>query len=183
MKTKLTLLSIAVLSVFTFSSCDKMHEKRFSTTLQFDFVVDQQSGDAPYIVDLSGLVDVLEKNTDLASHKDDIKKFELVQIRYKIFEFYNDPSTTFNGYIGFSNKSMNEPSVSIALNDISLQAGMDSPNLVKLNFSSTDVDKIVQYFTDTKGLKLYLDGNLSQIPTKFTLQVSVDVDAIADVKK
>ncbi|MFZ4785138.1 MAG: hypothetical protein ACOYLH_06630 [Flavobacteriales bacterium] len=173
-----------VATVFLFSGCDKMKEKRFSTTAYYTFDVSATTdNNGSATIDLSGLIDILTENADLAKYADNIKRYELVAIKYKVFEYYNDPATTMNGSLGFGNRNSTAAGTEFGLNDISLQASMDNTEHVKLDFENAAVEKIQQYFLDTNGLKIYLNGLVSQTPVNFKLSVQCDIDAIAEVKK
>jgi hypothetical protein len=171
-----------VLGAFLFSGCDKFNDERFSTTIIKDFEVN--------ITDNGGAIDISLDSTltamindELEAVKDDIEKYELVQIKYKIWEYIGDPAATFVGSLGIGNINSTMPGVSYEFNDISLKSGNDDPNSVLMSFNSSEIDKIEQYFLDTNGLKIFLEGNVSHVPVSFILQVVVDVDAIANVKK
>jgi hypothetical protein len=174
---------MAAASLLFLNSCEKYTEKTFSTTLSFDFDVEQLEDVGAYTVDLSGLADVLASNEDLRKNQDKIKDFKLIRVRYKVYEYYNDPATAFSGFIGFGNKSAASPGVSYSLENVSLQASMDNAEPQTMNFTSNDIERIEDYLLNTKGLTLYMDGTLSQTPAKFKLNLQVDVDAIADVLK
>lgn len=165
-----------------FSSCDKMSEHRFSTTLTQVFDVQMNESSLPYSIDLTKLTDVLQANADLASHSEDIKSFEVVKVYYKVWEYYDDPAATFNGYIGLGDKSSTNPGTTLNFTDFLLQSSMDNAETTKLILTTTDVAAINKYLLDTKGLTLYVKGQFSATPARFKLQVSVDVDAVAEFK-
>jgi hypothetical protein len=168
--------------LFSFYGCDKLKEKTYSTTMLFTFPVSVDAGTGEATIDLQGLVDVLATNADLNKVKDGIKEFKKLEVSWKIWEYYDDPANVFNGYIGFSNKLMETPGVQIALNDVSLQSSMDNPQSLKLSFASVDANKIYQYLLDSKALKLYLHGSLSQRPATFKVGLSISVDCTAESK-
>ena len=174
----------AVIGTVLFSSCDQFNEKRFSTTIPYTFDVSattDNNGEAT--IDLNGLIDALDLNAQLKEVQDNIQRYELVAIKYKVFEYYDSPATTFNGSIGFGNKNMTEAGTTFLLNDVSLQSSMDASEPVKIDFVSAEIANIQQYFLDTNGMKLFFKGLVSQTPVHFKLYVQVDVDAIAEVKK
>lgn len=163
------------------TGCEKFNEKRFSTTIPFDFEIDIAE-DGELTVDMNGEITALI-NEELEKVKDEIKNYELVSITYKIWEFYGASPNTFNGSLGFGNANSLEAGVIYAYNDIDLQSGNDNPNQVNMNLNSQDVSRIQQYFMDTNGLRLYLTGGVTSKPVHFKLQVIVNIDAIAEVKK
>ena len=180
MKQISVVMLFAVATIFL-TGCDKLKEKRFSTTIPYALEVDiTETGDMS--VDISGEITSLI-NEELNKVKDEIKNYELVSITYKICEFYGVTPNTFNGSIGFGNANSSEAGVLYAYNDIDLQAGNDNPNQVNMNLNSQDISRIQQYFMDTNGLKLYLKGDVANKPVHFKLQIIVNVDAIAEVKK
>jgi len=65
---------------------------------------------------------------------------------------------------------------------VSLQAINDDPEYRTLEKTEQDIDKIEQYFLDTNGLTLFLDGAVTHQPMFFKLDVWVDVKALAEVK-
>lgn len=179
---KPTLWFAAIISsLIILSGCEKFKEKRFSTTIPYDIEIDLAEGESTTI-DVTGQLTSMI-NSELEKVKDEIKSYELVSIEYKIFEFWGASPNAFTGNIGFGNANSTGPGANYAFNDIDLQAGNDNPNRVKMNLNSQDIAKIQQYFLDTNGLKLYLTGNASQTPVHFIMQVVVNVDAIAEVKK
>ncbi len=174
----------ATISTVLFTSCDKFDEKRFSTTIPYTFEVSattDNNGEAT--IDLNGLIDALELNANLKEVQDKIQRYELVAIKYKVFEYYDSPATTLNGSIGFGNKNMTEAGTTFLLNDISLQSSMDAVEPVKIDFVNAEIANIQQYFLDTNGMKLFLKGLVSKTSVHFKFYLQVDVDAIAEVKK
>lgn len=178
-----TILLALVAVAFLFQGCEGWTEKKFSTTLNYEFVIDQPQGTGPYVVDLNGLVDVLQTNAELEKAKEKIKSFKIIQVRYKVWEYYNDPANTFTGFLGFGSKSMTSPEVQYGLTDFILQESMNSESPALLNFNTADADRLADYFLNTNGLTLFLDGSLTTAPAQFKLQISMDVDAVADVEK
>jgi hypothetical protein len=183
MKSLLSLiLGVAMLTLF--SGCEKFQDKKFSTTIEVRFPVQAQSdNNGSFVVDLSNLADVIATNEDLAKVKENIKRYELVGIKYKIFEYWDSPNTTFNGSIGFGNKEMAEPGTEFLLPSLNLQESMTQTQLSKMEFSSAEIAKIQQYFTDSNALKIFFKGTLSETPANFNLYLQVDIDAIAEVEK
>lgn len=176
------LISLAFLTLF--SGCEKFEDKKFSTTIEVRFPVQAQSdNNGSFVVDLSNLADVMATNADLAKVKDNIKRYELVGIKYKIFEYWDSPNTTFNGSIGFGNKDMTQPGTELLLPSFNLQESMLQTELSKMEFSSAEVAKIQQYFTDSNALKVFFKGTLSETPANFNLYLQIDIDAIAEVEK
>ena len=176
------LIGLAFLTLF--SGCEKFEDKKFSTTIEVRFPVQAQSdNNGSFVVDLSNLADVMATNADLAKVKDNIKRYELVGIKYKIFEYWDSPNTTFNGSIGFGNKDMTQPGTELLLPSFNLQESMLQTELSKMEFSSAEVAKIQQYFTDSNALKVFFKGTLSETPANFNLYLQIDIDAIAEVEK
>lgn len=176
------LSSLFVLAAIVLASgCGKLKEKRFSTTIHHAFEVDIQQ-DGELTIDLNNTITSLI-NEELEKVKDKIKRYELVNIRYKIWEFYGEEPNLFDGSIGIGNMNSNTPGVTINLTDVDLRAGNDNPNLVIINLNSLDKSRVEQYFMDTNGLRLFLNGSVDQKPVRFKIQVTVDIDAIAEVKK
>lgn len=134
-------------------------------------------------IDLNQLADVLATNANLSEVKEKIKRYELVGIKYKVFEYWNAPTATFNGTIGFGNKNMTTPGLGYSLSNLSLQESMNATELTKIDFQNNDLEKIQQYFIDTNALKIFLQGEISETPSKFVLYLQVDVDAVAEVEK
>lgn len=163
------------------SSCDKLKEKRFSTTIPYDFVVEIPTDGSTAILIDSDITSMI--NTELEKVKDKIKRYELVSIQYKIWEFYGASPNTFTGKVGFGNANATTPGVLYEFNGIDLQANSDNPNLIKMNLNSQDIASVQQYFLDTNGLKMFFEGDVDQAPCHFIMQITVNIDAIAEVKK
>lgn len=180
MKTARILFLFAAVAL-SLSSCEKFKEKRFSTTIPYDFVVEIPA-DGSTVVDLSGDVTSMI-NAELEKVKDKIKRYELVSITYKIWEFYGATPNTFTGKVGFGNANATEPGLLYEYNGIDLQVNSDNPDQVKMNLNSQDIANIQQYFMDTNGLKMFFSGDVDQAPCHFIMQIVVNVDAIAEVKK
>ena len=177
-------LVLGVAFLFLFSGCEKFKDQKFSTTIEVRFPVEAQSeNNGSFVVDLSNLADVIATNAELAKVKDNIKRYELVAIKYKIFEYWNSPNTTFNGSIGFGNKEMTTPGTEFLLPSLNLQESMTQTELSKIEFTSAEVAKIQQYFTDSDALKIFFKGTHSETPANFNLYIQVDIDAIAEVEK
>ncbi|MFN0031196.1 MAG: hypothetical protein ACKVOR_03450 [Flavobacteriales bacterium] len=179
MKTLRTILALVVLMPLL-SGCDKFKEERFSTTIPITFEIDKLDTD-PLVVDLDGTITALI-NDELNKYKEEIKRYELVSVTYKVWEYYGTAGVVFDGSIGFGNVNMSAPGVSAQFNDIDLQTSFDNPNQTQFPFNSQDVDKIEQYFLDTNGMRLWLDGDVSDVPVHFVLAITVNVDAIAEVE-
>ncbi|MCC6601545.1 MAG: hypothetical protein IT223_12880 [Crocinitomicaceae bacterium] len=170
--------------ILIFSGCEKYGDKRFSTTLELSFLIDLTDTD-PTVFNLDSTVTSLT-NAELKKFKENIKYYELKSIKYKVYEFWTDQEgedVQFNGEVGFGNLNSTSPGVLHTFSDISLKSGNDNPAKVQIPFNSQDIKKIEQYFLDTNGLKLYVDGNTSSTPVHFYLQFQVNIDAIANVKK
>ena len=177
-------LATSIFVLLFLSGCDKFEEKKFSTTIEVRIPVDVTSeNNGAVVIDMNQLADVLAMNSNLAQVQDKIKRYELVGIKYKVFEYWNSPTSTFSGALGFANKNMENPGLDYALTNLSLQQSMDATELTRIDFSNNDLEKIQQYFIDTNALKIFLRGEISETPSKFTLYLQVDVDAIAEVEK
>lgn len=191
MKRTTLLFALSVISIFFFTGCDKLKDQKFSTTIEVRFpVVASSENPGEMIIDLSQLADVLEKNPDLAEHKDKIKSYSLVGIKYKVFEYWNspestlnNPATTFTGSIGFGSKDMTAPGVEYQIQNLNLQESMNQTDLSVMTMDNSVISQIQQYFLDTDALKLFLKGNISQNPVDFKVYMQIDVDAIAEIKK
>jgi hypothetical protein len=178
---QLSIFAIAFLLLSTFSSCDKFSDKRFSTTIPIVFEIDKAEG-AELVVDIEDEITSMI-NDELNAVKENIKSYELVSIKYKIWEYWGVEETTFNGSLGIGNKHSTSPGVTYAFNDVSVKAGSEDPAQVTMNFNSQSIDKIQQYFLDTDGLRLFLSGSTSHAPIHFKIAVEVNIDAIAEEKK
>jgi hypothetical protein len=174
------LLGLLICSFFT--SCEKITQQRFGTTFSYDFVVDMQNAEQPFTIDLTEVLDVLQKNEELAQHADHIKSFELVQVKYKIFEYYDSPTNIFTGFVGMGASDANTADVRKDITNLSLQASMDASEHERITFSADEVKKINDYFMQTKSLKIFLNGATTESPARFKLNVQVDVDAVAEFK-
>lgn len=184
MKRVTLLLSLSVAFIFLLNGCDKFTEKTFSTTIEVRFPVTASSETSGEMeIDLTELADILAANPDLAEHKDKIKSYKLVGIRYKVFEYWNSPTTTFNGSIGFGNKEMTAPGPQYGLQNISLQASMDQADLSVMNLDQNAISQIQQFISDSDALKIFLKGTVSENPVDFKLYMQLDIDAVAEVKK
>ncbi len=183
MKSLLSLI-LGVTFLLLFTGCEKFKDQKFSTTIEVRFPVQAQAdNNGSFVVDLSDIADVLANNQDLAKVKDNIKRYELVGIKYKIFEYWNGPNTTFNGSIGFGSKEMATAGTEFLIPSLNLQESMTQTELSKIEFSSAETAKIQQYFTDSDALKIFFKGTLSETPANFNLYMQIDIDAIAEVEK
>lgn len=180
----LSSLLLGLVFLTLFSGCEKFEDKKFSTTIEVRFPVQAQSDDnGSFILDLSNIADVMATNEDLAKVKENIKRYELVGIKYKIFEYWDSPATTFTGSIGFGNKDMTVPGTELLLTSFNLQESMAQTQLSTMEFSSAEIAKIQQYFTDSNALKVFFKGTLSETPANFNLYLQIDIDAVAEVEK
>jgi uncharacterized protein YcfL len=183
MKLKL-MLSMAVIAALSLSSCEKFSDKKFSTTIPVIIEVNAPEATSEGIaIDLTNIADVLATNADLAEVQGKIKSYELVQIKYKVYEYYNAPETNFSGTLGFGNKNAETAMTTHALTDFNLKTSMDATDKSVISFTTDDAAKIAQYFKETNALKVFLNGNLSQGPAVFKMYLEVDIDAIAEVEK
>jgi hypothetical protein len=78
---------------------------------------------------------------------------------------------------------MTQPGTEFLLPSFNLQESMVQTELSKMEFSSADIAKIQQYFTDSNELKVFFKGTLSETPSNFNLYLQIDIDAIAEVEK
>ncbi len=180
MKTlRIALLAIVVLPFM--SSCGKFSDKRFSTTIPLVFEISKADSNTT-VLDMEQTLTALI-NANLNEVKDKIKSYELKSITYKIWEYYgsNNPVNLI-GSVGFGNVNMSNPGVTYEFNDISLEAGNSNADQVPVSLNSQDIERIQQYFLDTDGLRLWIDGNVSEVPVHFKIAFTVSVDAIAEVK-
>ncbi|MEZ4799281.1 MAG: hypothetical protein R2809_05760 [Flavobacteriales bacterium] len=181
---KLLLAFSAFTMAFAFTSCDKVSDKRFSTTIPIRIEVDAQTLNENGVeIDLSKIADVLAENADLDQVKDKIKSYELVQIKYKVYEYWNGPNTIFNGFIGFGDKNSTEAGVTKNLENFNLKESMDATEQSVMSFTSAENETIQKYFKDTNALKIFYKGDLNEVPATFKLYVQVDIDAIAEIEK
>jgi hypothetical protein len=65
---------------------------------------------------------------------------------------------------------------------LSLQSSNDDPEYRVFEKTQQDIDKIEQYFLDTDGLTLFLDGTVTHQPMTFKLDIWVDVKALAEIE-
>jgi len=174
-------LLIVLAALMVTSGCDKLKEKTFHTQIHHAFEIDIQQ-DGELTIDLSETVTALI-NEELEKAKDGIKEYKLSKIQYKIWEFWGAEPNLFDGTLGFGNLNSTTPGVSISLTDVDLRAGDSNPDRVTLNLNNVDISRVEQYFKDTNGLRLYLQGSVDQKPVHFKLQVTVEIDAVAEVEK
>jgi hypothetical protein len=163
------------------TSCEKFSEKTFAASFNTTFEVNITDEAGATVIDLERLLSAT-KNDDIEKYRDDIKSYELVNIRYKIWEYSGDPAATMTGTLGVGNALSATPGVSFSLNDISLQAINDDPEYRQIEKTQQDIDKIQQYLLDTDGLRFYLDGSVTHQPMSFKLDIWVDIKALAEVK-
>jgi hypothetical protein len=175
-------LGLAALVVVTlFSSCDKFNEKTFSGSFHKEFEVSVSEEDGAMTIDLDRILSALE-NPDIEKYKENIKSYELVNIRYKVWEYSGDPGATFTGNLGVGNALTNVPGVLLAMDGVSLKSSNDDPEYRSFEKTEQDMDKIEQYFLDTDGLTLFLDGVVTHQPMTFKLDIWVDVKALAEIE-
>jgi hypothetical protein len=174
-------LFLASCIIFFSTGCDKLKEKRYSTTIPYEFVVEITSDDTT-VIDMTGELTSMI-NTELEKVKDKIKRYELVSMEYKIWEFYGEQPNTFTGTMGFGNANANSAGVIHQFSGIDLKSGNDNPDRVEMNLNSQDIERLQQYFLDTNGLRMFFAGNVDQKPVHFKMQVVVNIDAIAESKK
>lgn len=174
-------LLLLLLTVLLFTSCDKMKEKRFSTTIPFDFEI-EITEDSSAVIDLDGEITAFI-NAELAGVQEQIKSYELVGIKYRIWEFYGNTPNKFNGSLGFAKRGESVAGVNYNFTDLDLETAFGQITHTAMNFTSDDIAKIQQYFVDSNGMSLFLSGEVESKPVHFVLQVVVDVDAIAEVEK
>ena len=174
-------LGIFTLAILVFSSCSKFKEKRFSTTIPYEFEVEITDSDTTFINLEGSLTSMVNK--ELEKVKDKIKRYELVSVTYKIWEFYGATPNTFTGTIGFGNANAIEAGVKHSITGIDLEINANDPDQVKLNLNSQDISSIQQYFMDTNGLRMFFTGDVDQKPVHFVIELVVNIDAIAEVKK
>jgi hypothetical protein len=177
----ISISSLAIALLFLFSGCDKLKDKRFSTTIPIVFEIDKPEG-GELVVDLDDDITAMI-NEELNQVKEQIKSYELVSVEYKIWEFWGVEETTFNGMLGIGNVNSTTPGVEYSFNDVSIKAGSEDPAQVTMNFNSQSIDKIQQYFMDTDGLRIFLNGSTSHAPIHFKLAIEINIDAIAEVEK
>jgi hypothetical protein len=178
---KFNLILSGLLCMALFTGCDKLKEKRFSTTIPLVFEIDKAEGGS-LEVDLEDEITSLI-NDQLNEVKESIKSYEVVSIKYKIWEFWGVEETTFNGRLGIGNKSATAPGVEYAFTDLQIKNGSENPAQVTMNFGSQDLDRIQNYFLNSNGVRIFLDGSTSHAPIHFKLAVEVNIDAIAEVNK
>ncbi len=168
-----------VASLLLFSSCDKLKEKKFSATIPLTFDISKDAS-AGLNFDLDSLVSALS-NSDLNEHKDKIKDYDIESIKYKVWEFNGTDAAVVNASLGLGNTNMTSPGVSVNFNDLSLKAANDNPNKTALSFNSTELDRLKQYFIDTDGLRVWLEGSVSEVPVHFKLELEINVNALVEL--
>lgn len=180
---RLSLFFVVCSAALFFASCTKEQEKLFSTTIPVRIEVDaQEMANDGVEIDLSKIADVLAENENLNAVKDKIKSYELVQIKYKVYEYWNSPTNVFDGFIGFGDGNMTEAGVSKALSNFNIQESMDATEQSVFSFTADENALIQKYFKDTNSLKIFFKGDLSEVPATFKLYIQVDINAIAETK-
>lgn len=173
-------LTLLLFVPILFTSCDKLSERRFSTTLIKNFEVDL-TDDNDHTFSEEAILTSLD-NEDLALVQEAILRYEIVAVKYKIWEFAGTETATIEGELKITSPDDPTNAAILGLEETNLSELNSEENHREWDLSSADQDKIKSIFLEHNEVSVSGVGNVSEVPAHFVLQIVMDVDAIAEVE-
>lgn len=90
---------------------------------------------------------------------------------------------TLDGLLKFAKVNDDNDFVSYVIPEILLSATSNDDARNTIEFSAEDNQKIVGYLLDGNSIKVLANGNVSEQPASFVLQVVADVTATAEIEE
>ena len=178
MKKTLTFLGLAV-AMIIFTGCEKITEQSFNVQIAKDFNINMEEGSTSF-----NLEEVFSSLSDeeLDQVKESIINYRINSISYKIWEFGGSETATLDGMLKFAKVNNDNDFVAYEIPEILLSATSNDDARNTIEFSAEDNEKIVGYLLDGNSMKVLANGNVSEQPASFVLQVVADVTATAEIE-
>lgn len=179
MKKTLTFLGLAV-AMIIFTGCEKITEQSFNVQIAKDFDINLEEGTASF-----NLEEVFSSLSDeeLEQVKESIINYRINSISYKIWEFGGSETATLDGLLKFSKVDNENDFVAYEIPEILLSSTSNEDAKNTIEFTPEDNEKIVSYLLDGNSIKVLANGNVSDQPASFVLQVVADVTATAEIEE
>lgn len=179
MKKTLSFLGLAV-ALMLFTGCEKITEQSFNLQLTKDFNVNMEEGQTAFTFEeiLSSL-----SNEELEQVKESIINYRLNSISYKVWEYGGAEAATLDGMLKFTKVSNENDFVSYEIPELLLSATSNDDARNTIEFTPEENEKIVGYLLDGNAIKILANGNVSEQPANFVLQVVADITATAEIEE
>lgn len=175
MKTKITILFLALVTVFSCDELDKLTE--FDVTEDFDTSVnvsiDDNNGGMEASVNQSSTINIAD-NQDVKDNLDLIESVTINELTYQIANFDGPEGAT------ITEASINFADVSISVADINLGEA-DANNTVFTISDSGKIGNIANILKNNNELTVTVTGTISSTPASFDVVVNLDATIKIDV--
>lgn len=166
--------------MMSFSGCDLLEDAKsidFDVTLQDDFLVNASEEDGTaYTQEL--ILDATA-DPDIRDNLSKIENYSINKIEYSISGYSGSPENLFSGSIQFSNLTSGSGQFSASLNNINLSAASNAGSQT-LPLSDNDLRELESILKNANGLKVFLNGNFTEVPVSFSLNIKLSVKVEAD---
>ncbi len=176
---KLLKLSPLVLLVFFFSGCDLFED---AADVNFNRVltasINVNAGPDDQSVSDMVLIDA-ETDSEVQQYTDKIKEFKVNSITYSLSNYEGPSPCQFtNGTMRFSQSPTNPGNLvaSVSSLDLSTASGQE----IDLGAAENITNEIESFLKDGRKVYVYVEGNLSDTPASFTVQISFDITVTAN---
>jgi hypothetical protein len=170
----LSFLPVTLL-LFVLQSCNKIDDLNtidLNSDLQKSYTADITAND-PLTVNETFSVDA-GSDDKIKKYLDHIQNYKVNKITYKIQDYSGASGITLTGNLNFG-------SVSIAVEDLDLQAASTAGTEYELTLSQADLDAIAADMKDGNSISGSLEGSVSGKPVTFTVVVTISVTVTAEV--
>lgn len=175
MKTKISILLLALVTVLSCDELDKLTE--FDVTEDFrtsvSIVLEDNNGGMASSLNESSTIDIAS-NQDIKDNLDLIESITINALTYEISNFTGASGTT------ITQASINFADQSIAVDDINLSEA-DSNNTLFTISDSDKIGNIATYLKTNNVLTVTVSGTVSNTPASFDVIVDLDATVKIDV--
>lgn len=175
MKTKISILLLALVTVLSCDELDKLTE--FDVTEDFrtsvSIVLEDNNGGMASSLNESSTIDIAS-NQDIKDNLDLIESITINTLTYEISNFTGASGTT------ITQASINFADQSIAVDDINLSEA-DSNNTLFTISDSDKIGNIATYLKTNNVLTVTVSGTVSNTPASFDVIVDLDATVKIDV--
>ena len=120
---------------------------------------------------------VLDASSDpeVQKYLSNIKSYEITELLFGIenYESSTGAEIYFNGSIGFSKTSQNQPSSTCSVSNVPITHWSGYPQDFSFDTCDDIMNEISKVFTDENAVKIYLTGTFTNAPLSFDLKVTV----------
>lgn len=172
------LLALLTITLFSCDKVDEVTETDFNVSLIKTLpIVGSSTNEMTSTIVLDATAD-----PEILKHADKIKNYEITELLFAIENYQADSEDEiyFDGSIGFSKTSENQPSSSCSISDLPITNWAGTGNF-PISTCDDLINGISTILKSDNAVKIYMIGTYSKAPLTFDLKVTVKVKITANV--